>query len=198
LSKATAITQFKTVTVHNLTLDAAIRQTAATGYDNAEGFVLTWYRPNCVPYRLKLKYVEYLRLHRMVTGVSPKRIWEVLSQAHLKADLNEYLLASTPWFSKFVTKWVNAFQQEYDRLHGEAHTRYQVADLEIRNRHNQMFVNPTALRKEYAENFNTPENKEFAPIMFAMLDNKDVPVVLWKRCKELARNGHPMVDIHTT
>jgi hypothetical protein len=42
-----------------------------------------------------------------------------------------------------------------------------------------------------------PVNKEFASILFAMLDGKDANVVIWKRVKELTKDGQPMVDIHS-
>ncbi len=189
------LTNISTPRIFPISLAAAVNQTRVDA-GTEEGYVLTWYRTDCPPYRLKLKFTEYLRLHRLVTGVSPKRIWEALSQAHLKADLDEYINNSTPWFNKFVTKWITALRREYDRLMGEAHTRYQVADLEIRNRHNQVFVNPTALRKEYAEKFTKPENKEFSGILFAMLDAKDVDKIIWKQVRSMTAGANPMVDVH--
>ena len=173
--------------VFNKSLGDALEETL-TAQVGEEGYVLTWYNVGRPPDRLKLKFTEYLRLHRMVTGVSPKRIWEVLSQATMKVELNEYLMNSTPWFSKFVTKWITALRAEYDRMMGEAHTRYQCA---------QVMLKPLAVRKAYAEYFTKPENVEFAPILFAMLDGKDPSTVIWKRVKELTNHGRPMVDIHS-
>lgn len=46
---------------------------------NFEGYVLVWRRPGTTPFRLKVKYTDYLRLHRMVSTVSPKAIYNCLA-----------------------------------------------------------------------------------------------------------------------
>lgn len=190
---------FEMVRVTDKTLLDALQDTILT--ENAgteEGYVLTWYNTGCPPYRLKVKFTEYLRLHRMVTGVSPKRIWEVLSQATMKPELNDYLTNSTPWFNKFVTKWVRALQMEYDRQNSEALKAYARVKETVRVKVGQSpYENLGAERKAWATEFQRDENKEFASILFAMLDNKDVSSVIWKRVKELTTNGRPMVDIHS-
>ena len=182
--------------VFEMTLDEAARP--QTGDGSEEGYVLTWYREGQPPYRLKVKFIEYLRLHRMVTGVSPKRIWEALSQPHLKAYITEYTTQSTPWFKKFVTKWILALQGEFDRLNGEAHTRYQCAQIMLKDFCQKNWDNPADIRKAYALEFTKPENKEFSSILFAKLDNKDVNAVIWKKVRKMTENGRPMVDAHNT
>ncbi len=197
--KAINVADFMMPTVYPLGLDEALDSSVKVRQDGIEeGYVLTWYQAKRPPIRLKLKFVEYLRLHRMVCGVSPKRIWEALSQAHLKSDLDEYLTNSTPWFSKFVNKWVTALRTEYDRLCGEGYTRYKCATIVVKDRYSKGELEFSELRKAYAAEFTKEENKEFSPILFALLDGKDVPAVIWKRVKGMTLNGHPMVDAHTT
>ena len=75
------------------------------------------------PFRLKMKFIDYLRLHRMVTNVSPKHIWEVLSNG-LTSEMEEYIKNSTPWFARFAQKWARALTTEYNRLEYEANKRY--------------------------------------------------------------------------
>lgn len=179
-------------------LDALEDTLSANNVGGEEGYVLTWYREDAPPFRLKVKFQEYLRLHRMVTGVSPKRIWEVLSTPAFRADLDEYLSKSTPWFSKFVTKWISALRAEYDRqLNGSALAYARVKETVRVKVGQRPYENLGAERKAWATEFLRDENKEFSPILFAMLDNKDVSAVIWKRVKELTTNGHPMVDIHS-
>lgn len=50
---------------------------------NKEGFVLRW--PN--GFRLKLKFEEYKRLHRIVTGTSSLTIWEIYRDRKPLADI---------------------------------------------------------------------------------------------------------------
>lgn len=196
----------------NMTLEAArIYTMAENEYASEEGYVLTWYRDGKPPFRLKMKFIEYLRLHRMVTGVSPKRIWEVLA-TNQSSELDEYLKQSTPWFSAFVQKWMKALTAEYKRIEKESLKRYIVAKLEVgeyfcdisdaaqpgivyKNSYSFEF---SAIRKQYALRFTTPENKPYSGVLFAMLDGKDVKSVIWKMLKPLTSGKNPMIDAHNT
>ena len=188
---------FNTPLNFQLTLEQARAASLGDGKCDEEGYVLTWYRDGVPPFRLKMKFIEYLRLHRMVTGVSPKRIWEVLSTDQ-SIELQEYLKQSTPWFSKFVQKWINAMRAEYDRLHGEAHTRFQCAQIMLKDDSQRNWDKPHSIRKAYAERFTTPENKEFSGILFAMLDGKQIAPVIWKMVRHMTHGANPMVDAHNT
>ena len=180
-----------------LTLEQAI-ENSRDETKNAEGYVLTWYQENAVPVRLKMKFIEYLRLHRLVCGVSPKRIWEAMSDPAFKADLDEYLNNSTPWFAQFVRKWKAAVQMEYDTRWAQAEAVYMETVREMAPRHLAgEFASLGDLRKAYALVFTKPEHEKIRAVMFAMLDGKDASVVLWKQVKEMTLNGHPMIDAHS-
>jgi len=175
----------------------ALEDTLVANSGTEEGYVLTWYRAGTTPFRLKVKFQEYLRLHRMVTGVSPKRIWEVLATPEFRAELDEFLGKSTPWFSKFVTKWIKVLQGEHTRLQIGATEAYLRARETVRVKVGQTpYENMGAERKAWALEFLRDENKEFAPILFAMLDGKDINKVIWKQVRHLTTGGQPMVDIH--
>jgi len=175
----------------------ALEETLVTNGGTEEGYVLTWYNENAPPFRLKVKFQEYLRLHRMVTGVSPKRIWEVMSNPAFRSELEDFIWKSTPWFSKFVQKWMKVLQGEFDRLNVGADEAYRRTKEIVRVKVGQTpYENLGAERKAWALEFQRPENIEFAPILFAMLDDKRVDEVIWKRVRELTTNGKPMVDIH--
>jgi RNA ligase len=185
------------------TLDCAVKRTLTNEFEDGleEGYVLTWYQNGKPPFRLKLKFIEYLRLHRMVTGVSPKRIWEVLA-TNQSTELNEYLEQSTPWFSAFVQKWMKALNAEYRRIEGEANKRFDYTVTGLRTEFQDMLgsgqPNFTALRKAYALSFTAEENKPYSGVLFAMLDGKDVKPVIWKLVRRMTHGGNPMVDAHNT
>lgn len=163
-----------------------------TDAKNFEGYVLTWRRPGQTPFRLKVKYVDYLRLHRMVSGVSAKAIYNCLAGNEYKGDLDEWCNESTPWFSKFVTKWVRALQAEHDRISGRAQSLYDKALAAVNRNENR---NMGAIRKDFAEFFNRPEHKDVAGVLFAMLDGKDVERVIWKQVKPMIKASKPMLDL---
>ena len=188
---------FNTPLNFQLTLEQARAASLGDGKCDEEGYVLTWYRDGVPPFRLKMKFIEYLRLHRIVTGVSPKRIWEVLATEQ-SSELQEYLNHSTPWFAAFAKKWVKAMQAEYDRLHGEAHTRFQCAQIMLKDDSQRNWDTPHSIRKAYAERFTTPENKQYSSILFAMLDGKQIAPVIWKMVRRMTHGANPMVDAHNT
>ena len=166
---------------------------------NAEGYVLTWYRAGMTPYRLKAKYIDYLRIHRMVTGVSPKRVLEALQNGWTSV-LEEWTNQSTPWFNTFVAKWRRVIEVEAMRLEQNAKDIYDGAQNIVDTSYDEPAENLGETRKRWAEVFTAPDNKEYSGILFAMLDGKDWRQVIWKKIKESAimKNGHPLVDAHNT
>ena len=180
---------------HDITMQEAHQNTYDESVKNKEGYVLTWYRTGQPPFRLKLKFADYLRLHRLVTGVSPKHILEVLRNGWT-TELDEYFNASTPWFSHFVTKWKRAIEGEYERIEEASWKRYdQLKPILV----NRTLNNLGVIRKEYATEVNKSENVEFSGVLFAMLDGKDYKQVIWKKVKNapFMKGGHTLVDAHT-
>ena len=179
----------------NVTLEQARETSLQDDKCDEEGYVLTWYRDGVPPFRLKMKFIEYLRLHRMVTGVSPKRIWEVLATEQ-STELKEYLSQSTPWFSDFVRKWIKALTTEYGRINDAAMTVYvkglgAIGDWDCHGNLGQ-------IRKAFAEVVTRPENIEFSAVAFAMLDGKDCRPVIWKQVRHMTHGANPMVGAHST
>ena len=201
-------TGFSTPELHDMTLEEARHNTLIDNLrvadngniegkvTNEEGYVLTWYRDGITPFRLKMKFIDYLRLHRMVTNVSPKHIWEVLSNG-LTSEMEEYIKNSTPWFARFAQKWARALTTEYQRLEYEANKRYAFSGINLNDYLRPFDTVPVdfhGLRKAYATEFMKSENKEFSGILFAMLDGKDVRPIIWEMVKPMTKNAHALVD----
>ena len=201
-------TGFSTPELHDMTLEEARHNTLIDDLQvtdngniegkitNEEGYVLTWYRDGITPFRLKMKFIDYLRLHRMVTNVSPKHIWEVLSNG-LTSEMEEYIKNSTPWFARFAQKWARALTTEYQRLEYEANKRYAFSGVNPTDYLHPFDTVPVdfhGLRKAYATEFMKPENKEFSGILFAMLDGKDVKPIIWKMVKPMTKDKNPLVN----
>ena len=181
---------------HDITMQEAHQNTYDESVKNKEGYVLTWYRTGQPPFRLKLKFADYLRLHRLVTGVSPKHILEVLRNGWT-TELDEYFNASTPWFSHFVTKWKRTIEGEYERI--DNHSKIIYAGVLETVQNSPVYKNLGDIRKEFAYHFTKPENVEFSGVLFAMLDGKDYKQVIWKKVKNapFMKGGHTLVDAHT-
>lgn len=125
---------------------------------NAEGFVVRF----CDGRRVKVKFAEYRRLHRIITGVSTKTIWEALRDGN---DLAEILDRVPDEFNEFV--------------------RVTIADLTAQYREREQAGKALAelakglpSRKEQAAVI-TREPKN-APIAFSILDGKDYALGIWR------------------
>lgn len=129
--------------------------------NNEEGFVIKFKSG----YRVKLKFAEYVRLHRLITNFSNKSIWECLKN---KQDINEYLDRVPDEFFDWVRKTKNALLVDYLGLEANA------TEFLRKNK-------TTGLsRKELAELFKTQEHPS---ILFNMIDGKDYSQYIWKQIK---------------
>ena len=132
-----------------------------TQRDNKEGYVIKWKDG----FRLKVKFAEYVRLHRILTGINERRIWEILRNGD---DINQIINKVPDEFYKFVKDTVERLNGEYTTIHLEA--------MKIRNK-----VVDMANRKEQAEYIF--KNTKYPGIVFNFLDDKQVVDSIWKLLK---------------
>lgn len=122
-----------------------------------EGFVVRFQSGQ----RVKIKFDEYKRLHKLLTGVSPKAIWEVL---RANGDLSQVIDRVPDEFYQWVRETENDLRGHYARIEATAR--------------DQMTFGGT--RKEIAERF---KQCQYPGIMFSMLDGKDYRDQIWKLVK---------------
>jgi T4 RnlA family RNA ligase len=125
--------------------------------NNHEGFILKW--PN--GFRLKYKLADYVRLHRIITRVQAKDIWECLSEHQ---DLDQFL-DSVP--DEFYN-WVKETKLDLE-------TKYQAIESEC-----QRVFKDVGDRKANALYFQT---QKYPGVLFLMLDQRDYEQVIWKLIK---------------
>jgi RNA ligase len=134
---------------------------------NAEGVVVRFLDTDLL---VKIKQDDYVALHRLVTGLSERSVWE-----HLAAHGGTYdeLLAAIPdEFHGWVQERATALIQHHNRIARDA-----------RNAHYQLLgADPWAdppTRKEYAlavrDRF-----PALAPYCFQLLDGRDPSPAIWK------------------
>ena len=83
--------------------------------NNREGFVIRFYPSNI---RVKVKFEEYKRLHKIVTGVSVKTIWEHMMNNN---DSTEALIENVPdEFYAWVLNWQSKLLDKYDEINQHA------------------------------------------------------------------------------
>jgi RNA ligase len=131
-----------------------------------EGFVIRFVPSAGEPsVRAKVKYAEYLRLHRLVTGVSTVTIWEHLSQGR---SLKELLEKVPDEFYKFVTQTMD----ELNQAHGSAVARAYAFAEDLKG-----------LDRKSAAALITAQKDPNAWLVFAALDKKDVSALAWKKLR---------------
>lgn len=152
IKKGLSPVEFETKPIESLNLeDPAIK--------NEEGFVARFSNG----FRVKLKYRQYILLHKIVTGLSVKGIWEILASGN-QPDFSNVPDEFMGWYSKQRNK----IQEKYDGLLEEARTIFQA-------------VGKKETRKDYALEFQ--KHGPIAGALFNMLDGHDPGKVLWKRCR---------------
>ena len=122
--------------------------------DNKEGFVIRF----TSGLRYKIKFQEYLRIHRIVTNVSTINIWEALKAGD---DLKELLDRVPDEFYKWVKSKVAEYETNFAAIEQQCKRDFKV--LENRK-----------LTAAYFLKCKHPA------VLFKMLDGKNYKEVIWK------------------
>lgn len=136
-----------------------ISQLTALNEENKEGFVVRFKSG----LRVKVKFAEYLRLHRIITGVSNIVIWEHLSEG----QPFEGLLEKVPdEFYEWVKKTIDDLKSQYDSILADCKKAFKQLES----------------RKETAFYF---QAQKYPAVLFAMLDGKPYDKIIWKMIRPL-------------
>lgn len=142
---------------------------AAAPRPNAEGMVLHFTEPDV---RVKVKQADYVRLHRVVTDLSERRVWEALSQGNDQA-LAQLLEDVPDELFSFVSRSQERLRAEFAARHAELvgvfdEMRSQLGD---------------APRREYADWILRMREWPLHRGLFLLLDGKDVSGLLWREVR---------------
>lgn len=125
--------------------------------EDSEGFVVLWSDGT----RAKVKGEDYVRLHRVITGVTPRKIHEMLMSNMGIERLAEFVPDE---FYEWMKAEADKLQLEFTRIEREALAVLAQVDLE-------------ADRRTQAEFINTQKN---SGLVFRMLDAKPYSEQIWK------------------
>jgi hypothetical protein len=125
--------------------------------DNREGFVIKYKNG----LRVKVKFEEYMRIHRIVTQVSNVNIWEYLST---NMPFDEILDRVPDEFYDWVKKVSTDLQNKYQSIESQCQIDFKTFDT----------------RKEAALYFQTCA---YPSVLFKLLDGKPYSDVIWKMLK---------------
>lgn len=131
-----------------------LKELKALEQDNKEGFVVRFKNG----FRVKMKFAEYVRLHRIITGISNIVIWEYLSEGK---SFDELLEKVPDEFYQWVKKTKEQLENNFNSIKKECESVYKKFET----------------RKETAIYFQT---QKYPAVLFLMLDKKSTDKAIWK------------------
>jgi hypothetical protein len=142
--------------------------------ENKEGFVFRFQPGNL---RVKIKFEEYVRLHKLMTQISTYDIWEHLKEGK---DILEILNNVPDEFDKWIKETANTIRYHHYMVGercGKTHDYFRYGKYSDRD--------PQPTKKEFAEHVQKNVNKNLHGIMFAIWDGKrdKVDELTWKLIK---------------
>lgn len=132
---------------------------------NREGFVL---HNLTTDERVKIKYDDYKRLHKLLTSTTPKNIWEVLMQGQSP----EEVFADAPdEFHAWIKVIIDGLLNQFNTIKLEANQDFMTVMSTMEDLTN---------RKEFAL-----KAKEFptTSCLFPLFDSRPIDEIIWKKIK---------------
>jgi len=129
---------------------------------NKEGYVLRYQPGN---FRMKIKFDEYVRLHRIMTNLSTTAVWDVLSNGQSM----DVILKDVP----------DEFYQKIREYEHKIHCEF----ISLKSEYEDHFgsIRSVENRKIFAQLANT--RFKYPKILFAMYDGRSVDEMIWKIIK---------------
>jgi RNA ligase len=135
---------------------------------NEEGYVASYDQGRL---RVKIKFEDYKRLHRIITGVNPRSLWELLSAGE-QFD-TEGLPAN---FVRWADQWTSYLKGEHSRILDEALELYM----------NRPFRQGEESDRYYRAKFarfvmaKTKDRDYLKPVLFDLFDGYEGSKIIWK------------------
>jgi RNA ligase len=146
---------------------------------NKEGFVL-WSPTE--DWRVKIKHEEYIILHRFMTQINERHVWELLAT---KSDYVSVFAAAPDEFHQWLNDVVLNLQLEHSKIISEAKETFsQIIAV----------VGTQSSRKEFADAVKDLPNKA---LLFKLLDNFDIDEIVWKLVRPVSVGSVRRIDTST-
>lgn len=130
--------------------------------DNREGYVVKFEPSN---YRVKIKFDEYVRLHRLITNFSNVDIWECLKKGD---NIYQFLDRVPDEFDKWVRDKVLELEKSFNYI------------LKVCvDKHNELVENKFDNRKDMALWVKDNVIPRYQKIIFSMMDNRNHKPQIW-------------------
>lgn len=132
-----------------------------------EGFVIRFYPSG---YRVKIKFEDYVRLHKIMTNLSTRNVWETLSSG---GDINEMLIDVPDEFYNKIKDYAEELKSQFETLDREYKWIFKILKRSLTEVYNVPAEKQRSVFADYAKNYKHPA------ILFKMLDDRDYSNIIW-------------------
>ena len=139
-----------------------VEDLVASEEPNREGYVLRF----SSGMRVKIKFEEYKRIHRLVTGLTAKAVWDLLREGKDSSDVIGNLIVPND-FLDWVTKIESDLRQAFNSIESYCKTNLEVLQQQAPDNES---------RKELAARI---WQTAYPSVVFAMLDQKNYSDKVW-------------------
>ena len=157
---------FDIVPSFELTIDELLLEKTAPEFKNREGFVIKFDNN----FRVKVKYDEYFRLHKLITNINERFVWEFLSEN------KEIILDNIP------DETFNFIKETKLNLTNKFNEIYSITEKIYLNIINELWVEfPTGYtRRDFA--LKAIQHNKYSSILFALYNNNQngASKIIWK------------------
>lgn len=164
--------------------DAYLLATSET-YEQREGLVLTWYRPNRPSFRAKVKHPRYVFLHGILTAFTERDVWRAVvaeewrsraapSEIGKVLNVSAETAAAVPNLADALALTPPEFCARVDEVVGRLRTRYAQMIAEVDAVWEQ---HPSGPRRAFAEWANA--YREIRSLLFNRLDGRRWQLQAW-------------------
>lgn len=137
-----------------------------------EGFVVRFVDSDA---RIKVKFEDYLMLHRFTFDLTERRVWEILAAVDSEIDIDEWLMQVPDEFTEEARGWRDGLRAAYDDTLVKAQAAFDA--------HAHLADN----RREFAQALiASGATAPVKAVVFAMLDEADkdrISGIIWKALK---------------
>ena len=137
--------------------------------DNTEGFVLVWHHEGAPSLRVKCKSTTYTELHRIVTGLSNRSVWEHLAAGH---DFDALVATVPDEFHTWLARVAAGLRADVETITTTAERELAKALADAGGRDVE--------RRVLAEHIKTTTHPG---LCFALLDGKRIDAKVWRMVK---------------
>ncbi|MER5754398.1 RNA ligase [Streptomyces sp. NPDC002088] len=137
---------------------------------NQEGFVVRFPSSDL---RVKFKFEEYVRLHRILTNVSTLSVWEALANGQ---GIEQFIDHVPDEFYTWVHKQVHRLEGDYTRVYEGAADDFEWVMRRVRRPE----WDTKKARKEFAL---LASETDYPDVLFGLYDGNDVSKRIWKKVR---------------